>query len=82
MADVKQLMKGFLMNAYKIRMRLDEGIITHRAAKKTLEHICNEAHNIQKTHTANKNIQTQYQQIMQLNKEVRKKSLTRKRRTI
>ena len=79
MADVKQLMKGFLMNAYKIRMRFDEGIITYRVAKKTLEHISNEAHTIQKMHTANKTIQMQYQQIMQLNKEVRKKSATRKR---
>ena len=69
------MMKGFLMNAYKIRMRLDEGRITKQNAKKTVHCIYNEAQYIQKKYNMDKDMRSSYKSIAKLNKEVRKASL-------
>jgi polyhydroxyalkanoate synthesis regulator phasin len=80
MVHPKEMMNGFLMNAYKTRMRLDEGHITKENAKKIVDSIYNEAQYIQKKYKMNKTMRSSYKSIAKLNKEVRKVSLRGKTR--
>lgn len=82
MAHHVQMMKGLAMNAYKIMMRLKEGIYSRIQAQKLMKNVKEEANEMAKKASV-KSIRHHYHTVQHLAKELSKevRKTRRNRRT-